>query len=213
MATSGNVKGADGLTDKQRLFVQEFLVDMNATQAAIRTGYSPKTANEQASRLLANVNVRALVEKGLEARSRKLEIDAAWVLTRLVREAEADLADLIDEDTGGVREVHDWPMEWRQGLVAGIEVQEEYDDVEEPDTMQPQGHGGALRRPAKRRVAVGRVVKLKFADRHKKLEAIGRHVNVNAWKLIEGAATPYDGGSLMDAVGGTGIRPRLEHAE
>lgn len=211
-ATPSNVKGADGLTDKQRLFVKEFMRDLNGTQAAIRTGYSAKTANEQAARLLANVSVRAAIEKRLEARSKKLEISADWVLKRLVKEAQADLAELFD-DEGGVKNIHDWPMEWRQGLVAGIEVEEKYEDVEEPDEMEPQGHGGALRRPAKRKVAMGRVTKLKLADRHKKLEAIGRHVNVNAWKVIEGAANPYDGGSLMEAVGGNGIRPRMVAGE
>ena len=51
----------DGLTAKQELFVAEYLVDLNATQAAIRAGYSEKTANEQSARLLAKVSVQAAV--------------------------------------------------------------------------------------------------------------------------------------------------------
>ena len=49
------------LTPKQERFVEEYLIDLNATQAAIRAGYSAKTAEAQGSRLLSNVNVSALV--------------------------------------------------------------------------------------------------------------------------------------------------------
>lgn len=207
-ATASDIIEGSGLTKKQKLFVREYLVDLNGTQAAIRTGYSAKTANEQAAQLLAKLSIRETIAKCLEVRSAALEIDAHWVLKRLVKEAEADLASLFD-DEGGVKNIHDWPIEWRQGLVAGIEVEEQYESVEEPDEMEPQGHGGALRRPAKRKVAMGRVVKLKLADRHKKLELIGRHVNVNAWKVIDGGKVD-DGETFMQAIGGYGIRPSIE---
>lgn len=55
---------ADKLTPKQAAFVREYLVDRNGTQAAIRAGYSEKTANEQAARLLANVNIKEEMAKG-----------------------------------------------------------------------------------------------------------------------------------------------------
>ncbi len=54
------------MTKKQKRFVEEYLIDLNATQAAIRAGYSPKTANEQASRLLANVSIKSYIESELE---------------------------------------------------------------------------------------------------------------------------------------------------
>lgn len=69
-----------GLTPKQQRFVAEYLTDLNATQAAIRTGYSKKTAKEQASRLLTNVNVRAAVDAAQAKLSGKLEITAEKVL-------------------------------------------------------------------------------------------------------------------------------------
>ena len=53
------------LTPKQERFVQEYLIDLNATQAAVRAGYSQKTANEQGSRLLRNVNIRARIDEQL----------------------------------------------------------------------------------------------------------------------------------------------------
>lgn len=71
------------LTAKQERFIQEYLIDLNATQAAIRAGYSEKTANEQGARLLANVSVRTEIDKGIEKRSNKLGVDAEWVITRL----------------------------------------------------------------------------------------------------------------------------------
>lgn len=46
------------MTDKQDRFCEEYMIDLNATQAAIRAGYSPKTAREQAPRLLANVSIQ-----------------------------------------------------------------------------------------------------------------------------------------------------------
>lgn len=68
------------LTPKQERFVQEYLVDLNATQAAIRAGYSAKTAREQASRLLSNVNVMEAVADGKAARTQRLEITQDQVL-------------------------------------------------------------------------------------------------------------------------------------
>lgn len=76
-------EGMAKLTPKQEMFVKEYLVDLNATQAAVRAGYSEKTANAQGSRLLANVNIRAYIEKAQAERAEKLQLDADWVLRRL----------------------------------------------------------------------------------------------------------------------------------
>lgn len=70
------------LTPKQQRFVEEYLVDLNATQAAVRAGYSEATAKQQGSRLLTNVDVAAAVGKGAEVRSEETKIDAAWVLEK-----------------------------------------------------------------------------------------------------------------------------------
>ena len=78
------------LTPKQAAFVQEYLKDLNGTQAAIRAGYSKKTANEQAARLLANASVQAAVTKGREKLAAKAEVTAERVLNGLLAEATAD---------------------------------------------------------------------------------------------------------------------------
>jgi phage terminase small subunit len=71
---------AKELTAKQRLFVAEYLTDLNATRAAIAAGYSEKTANEQGSRLLANVKVSAEIGRQTDKRLKKLDISAEYVL-------------------------------------------------------------------------------------------------------------------------------------
>lgn len=74
------------LTDKQEAFVREYMIDLNATQAYIRAGYnvkSPDVAKANASRLLTNANVLARIEELQAERSKKLELDADWVLRRL----------------------------------------------------------------------------------------------------------------------------------
>jgi len=71
------------LTAKQKMFVAEYLIDLNATQAAIRAGYSPRTANEQGARALANVSIQEAIEEAKRGRQEKLNLDAQWVLKRL----------------------------------------------------------------------------------------------------------------------------------
>lgn len=71
------------MTDKQKRFCDEYLIDCNATQAAIRAGYSPKTANEQGNRLLANVSVKAYIDERLEQLHTKKTADAQEVMEYL----------------------------------------------------------------------------------------------------------------------------------
>lgn len=151
------------LTAKQQRFVDEYLLDLNATQAAIRAGYSAKTANQQGPRLLEDVEVRAAIDAAKSERAEETKIDAAWVLTRLAEEAAADIADLYD-DSGNLRPVGEWPMVWRRGLVQGIEVEELF-----------EGRGDGRER-------TGVVRKVRLSDRVRRVELIGKHVGVNAFQ-------------------------------
>lgn len=76
------------LTDKQAAFVRQYLVDLNATQAAIRAGYSERTANAQAGRLLANVGIREAIEKAQAKRAQRVEVTQDYVLSNLVEVVE-----------------------------------------------------------------------------------------------------------------------------
>ena len=85
--------GTNPLSRRQQRFVQEYLVDANATQAAIRAGYYPHTAKQQGSRLLTNVDVQAAVADGIVALAESAGIDAEWVIRQLVhtyQRAESD---------------------------------------------------------------------------------------------------------------------------
>lgn len=68
------------LTPKQRLFVAEYLKDLNATQAAIRAGYSAKTANASGPRLLVNVCIAEAIQFAMDKRAKKVELNADYVL-------------------------------------------------------------------------------------------------------------------------------------
>lgn len=78
------------LTPKQQRFVEEYLIDLNATQAAIRAGYSEKTAEVQGPRLLGNVRVAAEIAKGKSERTERVQVTQDYVIQRLIIEAERE---------------------------------------------------------------------------------------------------------------------------
>ena len=75
------------MTPRQQRFVDEYLVDLNATQAAIRAGYSARTAEQQGPRLLGNVEIVEAVQVAQQARSHRMQITQDDVLRGLRREA------------------------------------------------------------------------------------------------------------------------------
>ena len=79
------------LTPKQARFVEEYLVDLNATQAATRAGYSERTANEQGARLLAHVSVAAAIAAAQQKRSKRTEITQDMVLREYAKIAFSDI--------------------------------------------------------------------------------------------------------------------------
>ncbi|PJR16808.1 terminase small subunit [Sinorhizobium meliloti] len=152
-----------GLNAQQLRFVSEYLIDLNATQAAIRAGYSAKTAHSQGQRLLKHVEAQKAIAEAQYKRAMKTETDAAFVLKRLADEVTADIADLYAED-GSIKPVKEWPLIWRQGLVSGIKVAEEGDGVV--------------------------VREIKLSDRIKRLELLGKHISVNAFREQIGHGDP-----------------------
>lgn len=84
------------LTGKQARFVEEYLVDLNATQAAVRAGYSERTANEQGARLLANVSLRAAISAAKEARSARTAVTADRVVEELALLGFSDVGQILD---------------------------------------------------------------------------------------------------------------------
>jgi len=80
------------LTAKQQAFVDEYLIDLNATQAAIRAGYSAKTAQEQSSRLLSKVIIKAAIDDRLKAAQKRAETTLDDILNELDENRKAALA-------------------------------------------------------------------------------------------------------------------------
>lgn len=113
------------LTLKQAQFVREYLVDLNATQAAIRCGYSAKTAEQQASRLLRNVKIASAVQDAMAKRAARTEITADRVLQELAKIGFSDIRKVV---------------RWGNVAVEGAP------DQEPDEELEPQPHGGALRR-------------------------------------------------------------------
>nr|DAZ16724.1 MAG TPA: Terminase small subunit [Caudoviricetes sp.] len=91
------------LTAKQKKFVEEYLIDLNATQAAIRAGYSPNTAQEQSSRLLSNVMVKNEIDKAMAERSRRTGISQDRVLRELAKIAFVNPGDVINLNQATVK--------------------------------------------------------------------------------------------------------------
>lgn len=87
---------AGKLTKKQQLFIDEYLIDLNATQAAIRAGYSAKTADQQGSRMLANVKVQQAVAEAMAARSKRTGVNQDRVVLELAKLAFVKMTDLVD---------------------------------------------------------------------------------------------------------------------
>jgi phage terminase small subunit len=79
------------LSDIQSRFVQEYLIDLNATQAAIRAGYSPKTANSQVGRLLVNVGIASAIREAMDRRAARTQVTADRVIREFARIAFAHM--------------------------------------------------------------------------------------------------------------------------
>lgn len=147
------------LTPKQAQFVAEYVADLNATQAAIRAGYSAKTAEVQASRLLSNVKVAAAIRDAQDAREKRTAVTADRVVAELAKLAFANIEDftrLVGSDR-----VPDLSTATRDQLAAVSEiVVDEYVDG--------RGEGA---RDVKR-------VRFKLVDKRAALVDLGRHLGM-----------------------------------
>lgn len=146
------------LTAKQDMFCREYLIDLNATQAAIRAGYSAKTANRTASENLSKPDIQTRIAELKAQRNDLVGINATYVLNRLVEIDQMDVLDILTS-TGELKPVSQWPKVWRTTL-SGLDVVE----------MSSEGTTAAL------------LKKIKWPDKVKNLELIGKHINVQAFK-------------------------------
>lgn len=143
------------LTAKQQRFVDEYLIDLNATQAAIRAGYSAKTAQQMGSENLLKPVIAKAIQEAQNKRNEQTQIDSAYVLKRLVEIDQMDVLDIMD-DQMKIRPVNEWPKVWRQYVV----------NLENLELSDGEGC----------------FKKIKWPDKVKNLELLGRHISVGAFK-------------------------------
>lgn len=115
------------ITAKQKRFCQEYVIDSNATQAAIRAGYSKRTARSQGQRLLTNVDIENYISKLQEDIQERNKITIDECVGFLANMARVDIADFY-ADNGQLKSIHDIPKESRQAI-AELSVFEEYQGV------------------------------------------------------------------------------------
>ena len=94
------------LNAKQEAFCREYIIDLNATQAAIRAGYSERTANRTASEIMSKPDVQAFIADLMTKRNQAVEVNANYVLNRLVEIDQMDVADILTED-GSLKPIKD----------------------------------------------------------------------------------------------------------
>lgn len=150
------------LTQKQAAFVKEYIKDFNGLRSAIAAGYSPKSARAQACENLTKPNIQKNIAKEVEARCKRLEFDADRVLQRLIQIDKMDIRDIFNDDWT-IKPLNEWPDIWCERLTV-VDIKE-----------FSEGNGDAHKRTAL-------LKKLRWPDKLKNLEMIGRHVNVQAWR-------------------------------
>jgi len=150
------------LNAQHEVFAVEYLKDLNATKAAIRAGYSAKTASRKGPDLANDPLVAELIHTLKTERVERTKVDADYVLKRLVEVDQMDAIDILNPD-GSIKSIPDWPPIWRQ-MISGLDLSEIW-----------EGSGD-------QRQMVGILKKIKWPDKTKNLELIGKHVDVQAFK-------------------------------
>lgn len=139
------------INEKQQRFVDEYLIDLNGTQAAIRAGYSAKTADVQASRLLGNVKVQQAISERMAERSKRTGINQDRVVLELAKLALVKMTDIVD----------------RQGRIKDGVTDDDLACIESIKYKESESDTGS---------SVEREVKI--ASKIKALELLGKHLGM-----------------------------------
>lgn len=140
------------LTEKQKRFVEEYLIDLNATQAAIRAGYSPNTAKDIGCENLAKPNIRACIDKEIAERSKRTGINQDRVIRELARLAFVNANDVIDMEEATLK---DGATEDDTAAITSVKVK-----------TIPTKEGEGIER------------EIKLTDKLKALELLGKHLGM-----------------------------------
>ena len=162
------------LTDKQQAFVDEYLVDMNATQAALRAGYSPRTARQTGAENLTKPVIQSALQKAMDARSKRTRINADRVLEEIAKIGFLNVQDLFTEDDllKGIAALPDDIA----ACVQSVEVVKKPSDEKDEDGNQQYDH----------------VHKIRMYDKLKALEMLGRHLVLFSNKVVHDGEVTFN---------------------
>lgn len=150
------------LTAMQEAYAQEYTkCPDNQTQAAINAGFSPNTAAVKASVMMRDERIQKRIAELMEERNKRLRVSADYVLLRLVEIDQMDVLDILNDD-GTLKPIREWPKIWRTTL-SGFDLSSTIMNMDETSIETI-------------------LKKIKWPDKVKNLELIGKHVDVNAFK-------------------------------
>lgn len=150
------------LTAMQEAYAQEYTkCPENQTQAAINAGFSPNTAAVKASVMMRDERIQKRIAELMEERNKRLRVSADYVLLRLVEIDQMDVLDILNDD-GTLKPIREWPKIWRTTL-SGFDLSSTIMNMNE-DSIETI------------------LKKIKWPDKVKNLELIGKHVDVNAFR-------------------------------
>ncbi len=162
------------LTAMQEAYCQSYIkTPENQTQAAINAGFSPNTAAVKASVMMRDERIQKRIAELIEERNKRMRVSADYVLMRLVEIDQMDVLDILNDD-GGMKPIAEWPKVWRTSLSAM--------DIATIKTTQAslQKENGEADLSVEDVEHI--LKKVKWPDKVKNLELIGKHVDVNAFK-------------------------------
>ncbi len=174
------------LTPKQAAFVEEYAIDRNATQAAIRAGYSKRAARQIGDENMSNPAVAAAIAEARADRSKRTGITADRVLHELARIAFFDIRKAFHED-GAMKPLSELDDD-TAAAIAGIEVVNQFEDGEN----------------------VGTLKKIKIADKLVALDKLARHLGMFNDKLTLAGDAENPLVMLLRRVQGSAIKPVIE---
>ncbi|MDU1183416.1 MAG: terminase small subunit [Citrobacter sp.] len=150
------------LTAMQEAYAQEYTkCPENQTQAAINAGFSPNTAAVKASVMMRDERIQKRIAELMEERNKRLRVSADYVLLRLVEIDQMDVLDILNDD-GTLKPIREWPKIWRTTL-SGFDLSSTIMNMDETSIETI-------------------LKKIKWPDKVKNLELIGKHVDVNAFR-------------------------------
>jgi phage terminase small subunit len=148
------------LTDKQQRFVEEYLVDLNATQAAIRAGYSEKTAHVIGPENLGKPVIASAIAEAQTERSLRTQVTADMVVKELARIGFSDLRNVLTSK-GALIDIQDWDDDTAAAISSVEVVTTHKGDADENGQKIPEY-----------------VHKLKVWDKNSALEKLGKHLGM-----------------------------------